>query len=147
MKAANVKLVAFQPTKDRNAISRLADGLNKMGISAQIASTGLKEALSAIKNAEFVITYRLHGALIAAYMGVPFVTFDTAKNRRVIKTMDRNFELFFKDTTGLMIALSRLSDYDFESLKCKYREEMEQQKGIIIEGMRNFFVGGSKNEE
>jgi len=147
MKATNVKLVAFQPTKDRNAISRLADGLNKMGISAQIAPTGLKEALSAIKNAEFVITYRLHGALIAAYMGVPFVTFDTAKNRRVIKTMDRNFELFFKDTTGLMIALSRLSDYDFESLKCKYREEMKQQKGIIIEGMRNFFVGGSKNEE
>jgi len=147
MKVANVKLVAFQPKKDRNAISRLADGLNKMGISTQIAPTGLKEALSAIKNAEFVIAYRLHGALTAAYMGVPFVAFDTAKNRRVIKTMDRNFELFFKDMASLMIALSRLSDYDFESLKCKYREELGKQKRAIMEEMRKFFVGGSEDEE
>lgn len=140
MNKREVRLLSFEPRKDRIVLSRLADMLNKEGISTQIAPVGLKEALSVIAGTEFVISYRLHGALIAAYLGVPFVVFGSAKNMRVLNTMDRDFRLFFKDGVSLLIALSHLKTYDFELLKRKYREELEKQKGNIIEEIKDFFT-------
>ncbi|GAB6189480.1 hypothetical protein JCM30566_12200 [Marinitoga arctica] len=91
---------------------------NKFNISFPI--TEEKKILDELLKSEFVISDRLHGGILSIYLGVPVIMYKNQKNYRVFKTIDKKYNLFFRNEDSLINALTEIKGIDFNEVQKTY---------------------------
>jgi len=117
-----------------NFVEKLRDE-NHLEASFPIKET--EKVLEEIQTSSIVISDRLHSSLISIYSGGITLTYRNSKNIRVLKTIDENYNFFYKNLVDLPKIYFDLKEkeFDFEIMSknfdLKVYETIKKIKEII----------------
>ncbi|SHE61426.1 polysaccharide pyruvyl transferase CsaB [Marinitoga hydrogenitolerans DSM 16785] len=91
-----------------------------------------------ILKSEFVISDRLHGGILSLYLGVPVIMYKNQKNYRVFKTINNEYNLFFKDEEDLIGAISKIYDFKFNNMQEKFVNNLNETHEKTVNLIKTF---------
>jgi len=119
-----------------NFVEKLRDE-NHLEASFPIKET--EKVLEEIQTSSIVISDRLHSSLISIYSGGITLTYRNSKNIRVLKTIDENYNFFYKNLVDLPKIYFDLKekDFDFEIMSKKFDLKVYETVKKIKEIIQN----------
>ncbi|MBN2218815.1 MAG: polysaccharide pyruvyl transferase family protein [Kosmotogaceae bacterium] len=95
---SEVCAVGFHNHHDEEKRSELESKARSSGFKVKKPPENLEGMIEVFNNAELIITERLHGAILAISLGVPFVWKKNTKLDRFVRSLDKNCNLFFEES-------------------------------------------------
>ncbi|KLO24567.1 MULTISPECIES: polysaccharide pyruvyl transferase family protein [unclassified Marinitoga] len=109
---------------------------NNINISFPVSEEN--KIINKMLKSEFVISDRLHGGILSLYLGIPVIMYKNQKNYRVFKTIDKKYNLFFKNEDDLIDSLSQLKTYDFEKIQKNFMDKLNISHQKTLEIIKAF---------
>ncbi len=127
--------IGFHNHHDEEKRRELEEKARVNGFKIYKTSTDMEGVIDIFNSAQLIITERLHGAILAISMGIPFVWRKNSKLDSFVKSLDGRCDLNFEDgCEGLTIAINNSLKYSVD-LKGEYlsrlNETVETSKGIM----------------
>jgi len=117
--------VGFHNHHDEEKRSELESKARSNGFKVRKPPEDLEGMIKIFNNAELIITERLHGAILAISLGVPFVWKKNSKLDRFVKSLDRNCDLFFEGSCESLSLAINSSLKNPMNLKERYWSQMD----------------------
>ncbi|SHH16218.1 polysaccharide pyruvyl transferase family protein [Thermosipho atlanticus] len=124
----NVVFAPFSP-EDVPLAKRLSNFSVK---KLKVSYCDVEDSISHIKQSELVISERFHGALIAAYFEVPFISLKDEKFRRFFHKYQKDYNGYAK---GIIEASYKISKV--KGIKLQVRKQMEEDAKEMYEKLKN----------
>lgn len=101
---------------------------DKTNLNAVFPLKDFDKIVDEIKSSKIVISDRLHSSITAAYFGCNFFTYNSSKNKRVLKTIDNSYNFFYKNLMDIPFLYSdkEVINYDFKEYGEIYRKKLEE---------------------
>ncbi|WP_129409807.1 polysaccharide pyruvyl transferase family protein [Marinitoga lauensis] len=109
---------------------------NKIDISFPVSEEN--KIINELLKSQFIISDRLHGGILALYLGVPVIMYKNHKNYRVFKTIDKEYNLFFRSEDELINALSNLNSFEFKKMQEKYINKLNKTHEKTLKMVKTF---------
>ncbi|WGS64284.1 polysaccharide pyruvyl transferase family protein [Marinitoga aeolica] len=108
----------------------------KINISFPVSEEN--KIINEILKSQFIISDRLHGGILSLYLGVPVIMYKNHKNYRVFKTIDKEYDLFFRSEDDMINSLSKLNSFEFEKMQKKYITKLNETHEKIVGMVKTF---------
>jgi polysaccharide pyruvyl transferase CsaB len=111
----------------------------KTQLNALFPFKDFDKIIEEIKTSKIVISDRLHSSITAAYFNSIFFTYNNSKNKRVLKTIDKSYNFFYKNLMDIPFLYSdkESKNYDFKEYGEIYKEKLVQTIDMTKEVIRN----------
>ncbi len=100
----------------------------KTDLNAVFPFKDFDKIIEEIKSSKIVISDRLHSSITAAYFESNFFTYNSSKNKRVLKTIDNSYDFFYKDLMDIPFLFSEkeAKNYNFKEYGEIYKKKLEE---------------------
>lgn len=111
----------------------------KTQLNAVFPFKDFDKIIEEIETSKIVISDRLHSSITAAYFNCIFFTFNSSKNKRVLKTIDENYDFFYKKLMDLPFLYSEIEakNFDFKEYGELYKKKLSQTIELTKEIIQN----------
>lgn len=111
----------------------------KTNLNAVFPLKDFDKIIEEIKESRIVISDRLHSSITAAYFNSVFFTYNSAKNKRVLQTIDKSYDFFYKNLMDIPFLYSEkeAKNYDFKEYGEIYKNKLIQTIEVTKEVIQN----------
>lgn len=114
----------------------------KTNLNAVFPLKDFDKIIEEIKESRIVISDRLHSSITAAYFNSVFFTYNSAKNKRVLQTIDKSYKFFYKNLMDIPFLYSEkeAKNYNFKEYGEIYKQKLTQTIELTKEVIQNVLL-------